>query len=85
MKVFRECVETLTLIQHSSWVTLRSYLTKVKKNYITTESSIAYNKPCSCGKVCIGEATRKHEQRAKEHQYACKRGDEKVSAIADHT
>ncbi len=32
----------------------------------------------------IGETTRRLEQRVKEHQDACKRGDEKVSAIAEH-
>ncbi len=36
------------------------------------------------GKVYIGETTRRLEQRMKEHQDACKRGDEKVSAIAEH-
>ena len=35
------------------------------------------------GKVYIGETTRRLEQRMKEHQDACKRGDEKVSAIAE--
>ncbi len=39
--------------------------------------------PCSCGKIYIGETTRRLEQRVKEHQDACKRGDE-VSAIAEH-
>ncbi len=32
----------------------------------------------------IGVTTRRLEQRVKEHQDACKRGDEKVSAIAEH-
>ncbi len=64
--------------------TLRSHLTKVKDTIpITTESYIVYSIPCSCGKVYIGETTRRLEQRVKEHQDACKRGDEKVSAIAD--
>ncbi len=36
------------------------------------------------GKVYIGETTRRLEQRMKEHQDACKRGDEKASAIAEH-
>ncbi len=43
-----------------------------------------YSIPCSCGKVYIGETTRRLEQRVKEHQDACNRGDEKVSAIAEH-
>ncbi len=61
--------------------TLRSHLTKVKDSIpVTTESSIVY----SCGKVYIGETTRRLEQRVKEHQDACKRGDEKVPAIAEH-
>ncbi len=65
--------------------TLRSHLTKVNDTIpITTESSIVYNIPCSCGKVNISETTRRFEQRVKEHQDACKRDDEKVSAIAEH-
>ncbi len=48
--------------------TLRSRLTKVKDTIpITTESSIVYSIPCSCGKVYIGETTRRLEQRVKEH------------------
>ncbi len=43
-----------------------------------------YSIPCSCGKVYIGETTRRLEQRVKEHQDACNRGDGKVSAIAEH-
>ncbi len=35
-------------------------------------------------KYTYGETTRRLEQRIKEHQDACKRGDEKVSAIAEH-
>ncbi len=65
--------------------TLRSHLTKVKDTIpISTESSIVYSIPYSCGKVYISETTRRLEQRVKEHQDACKRGDEKVSAIAEH-
>ncbi len=40
-----------------------------------------YSIPCSCGKVYIGETTRRFEQRVKEPQDACKGGDEKVSAM----
>ncbi len=59
--------------------TLRSHLTKVKDTIpITTESSIVYSIPCSCGKVYIGEKSRRFEHRVKEHQDAWKRGDEKV-------
>ena len=43
-----------------------------------------YSIPCSCGKVYIGETTRRLEQRVKEHQDACRKGDEKISAIAEH-
>ncbi len=43
-----------------------------------------YSIPCSSGKVYIDETTRRLEQRVKEHQDACKRGDEMVSAIAEH-
>ncbi len=52
---------------------------------ITTESPIVYSIPCICGKVYIGGTTRRLEQRVKEHQDACKRGDGKVSAIAEHS
>ncbi len=56
-----------------------THLTKVKDTIpITTESSILYSIPCSCGKVYIGETTRRLGQRVKENQDACKRGDEKV-------
>ncbi len=66
--------------------TLRSHLTKVKDTIpITTESFIVYSIHCSCRKVYIDETTRRLEQRVKEHQDACKRGDEKVSAIADNS
>ncbi len=66
--------------------TVRSHLTKVKDTIpITTESPLVYNIPCSCGKLYIGETTRKLKQRVKEHQDACKRGDEKDSTIAEHT
>ncbi len=34
--------------------------------------------------IHIDETTRRLEQRVKEHQDACERGDEKVSAIAEH-
>ncbi len=60
--------------------TLRSHLTKVKILHTIVIHSI----PCSCGRVYIGETTRRLEQRVKEHQDACKRGDEKVSVIAEH-
>ncbi len=43
-----------------------------------------YSITCSCGTVYIGETTRRLEQRVKEHQDVCKRGDEKVSVIAEH-
>ncbi len=61
--------------------TLRSHLTKVKDTIpITTESSIVYSIPRSCGKVYIGETTRRLEQRIKEHQDTCKRGDGRLAA-----
>ncbi len=51
---------------------------------IASPNYLVYSIPCSCGKVYIGETTRKLEQRVKEHQDACKRGDEMVSAITEH-
>ncbi len=74
-------VETLTSKQHLSR-TLRSHLTKVKDSI--SKSSIVYSISCTCGKLYIGEQTRRLEKRVKEHQDACKRVDEKVSAIAEH-
>ncbi len=62
--------------------TLRSHLTKVKDSI--PKSSIVYSISCTCGKLYIGEQTRRLEKRVKEHQDACKRVDEKVSAIAEH-
>ncbi len=42
--------------------TLRLHLTKVKDTLpITTESSIMYSIPCSCGKVYVGRATESDE------------------------
>ncbi len=71
MRVFKESIETLTSKQFNSGKTLRSHLTEVKDSIpITTESSTVYSIPCSCGKVYIGEKTRRHEQRVKEHQDA---------------
>ena len=35
-------------------------------------------------KYTLGETTKRLEQRVKEHQDAGRRGDEKVSAIAEH-
>ncbi len=87
MRVVRESVARDFDIKttFTSGKTLRSYLTKVKDTIpITTESSILYSIPCSCGKVYIGETTRRLEQRLKEHKDAYKRGDENVSAIAEH-
>jgi len=37
--------------------------------------SVVYSIPCSCGNIYIGET---------EHQDACKKGDEKSPAIAEH-
>ncbi len=86
-RIQRVCRDFDIKTAFKSGKTLRSHLTKVKDTTgipITTESSIVYSIPCSCGKVYIGETTRRLEQRVKEHQDACKRGDEKVSAIAEH-
>ncbi len=64
---------------------LRSHLTQVKDAIpISAKSSRVYSIPCSCSKKYIGETTRRLEQNAKEHQDACKRGDENISAIAEH-
>ncbi len=42
-----------------------------------------YGVPYSCGNVYIGVITRRLEERVEEYQDACKRGDKKVSAIAE--
>ena len=63
---------------------LRSHLTEVKDTTpISTESTIVYGVPYSCGNVYIGVITRRLEERVEEYQDACKRGDKKVSAIAE--
>ena len=46
-------------------------------------SCVVYSIPCSCGKVYIGETTRRLGQRMNEHQDACRKG-EKKSAVAEH-
>ena len=64
---------------------LRSQLSDIKdKLPASMSSSVVYSVPCSCGKVYIGETTRRLQQRVNEHQDACKKGDEKSSAIAQH-
>ena len=47
-------------------------------------SCVVYSIPCSCGKVYIGETTRRLEQRISEHQDACRKGEEKKSAVAEY-
>ncbi len=65
-------------IVFKSGETLRSSLTEVKNTIpISIKSFIVYSIPCSYGKVYIGESTRMLEQRVKEHQGVCKRGEEK--------
>ena len=68
-----------------SGMTLRAQLSRVKDKLLTRMSSCAvYSIPCSCGKVYIGETTRRLEQRISEHQDACRKGEEKKSAVAEH-
>ena len=66
-------------------MTLRAQLSRVKYKLPTSMSScVVYSIPCSCGKVYIGETTRRLEQRISEHQDACRKGEEKKSAVAEH-
>ena len=66
-------------------MTLRAQLSRVKDKLQTSMSScVVYSIPCSCGKVYIGETTRRLEQRISEHQDACRKGEEKKSAVAEH-
>ena len=66
-------------------MTLRAQLSRVKDKLPTSMSScVVYSIPCSCGKVYIGETTRRLEQRISEHQDACRKGEEKKSAVAEH-
>ena len=68
-----------------SGMTLRAQLSRVKDKLPTSMSScVVYSIPCSCGKVYIGETTRRLEQRISEHQDACRKGEEKKSAVAEH-
>ena len=63
-------------------MTLRAQLSRVKdKLPPSTSSCVAYSIPCSCGKVYIGETTRRLEQRISEHQDACRK--EKF-AVTEH-
>ncbi len=39
--------------------------------------------PASCGKIYMGETTKRLEQSVKEHQDPCRRDDKKVSAIGN--
>ena len=65
-----------------SGMTLRAPLSRVKdKLPPSTSSCVVYS---SCGKVYIGETTRRLEQRTSEHQDACRKGEEKKSAVAEH-
>ncbi len=54
----RVCRDSDIKTSFKSGKTLRSHLAKVKDTIpVTTESSIVYSIPCSCGKVYIGEIT----------------------------
>ena len=57
-------------------MTLRAQLSRVKDKLPTSMSScVVYGIPCSCGKVYIGEENQ---------QDACRKGEEKKSAVAEH-
>ena len=81
----RVCRDFNILTSFKSGKTLRGHLTKVKDRMdIAMNSSIVYKIPCSCGRIYIGETIRRLEQRILEHKDACKKGDERKSAIAEH-
>ena len=68
-----------------SGMTMRAQLSRVKDKLPSSmSSSVIYSIPCSCGKVYIGETTRRLDQRMKEHKHACEHGEEKKSAVAEH-
>ena len=68
----------------SGW-TLRLMLTKVKDTLpVEKQSKVAYQIPCSCGKVYFGETVRRLETRIKEHQDHCQKGVLESSAVAEH-
>ena len=72
-------------VAFKSGQTLRSQLSRVKDRLPTMmRSSVVYKIPCTCGKVYIGETTRRLETRVREHQNACRRGEFDKSAIAEH-
>ena len=64
---------------------LCSLLTKVKDTLpMEKQANVVYKVPCTCGKVYIGETTRRLETRLKEHKDACIKGFTDKSAIAEH-
>ena len=48
------------------------------------QANIVYEVPCTCGKVYIGETTRRLGTRLKEHKDVCIKGFTDKSAIAEH-
>ena len=65
--------------------TLRTALVRVKDPIpIEQKSGVAYEVPCSCGKVYIGETKRTLETRMKEHRAAARLGQLEKSAVAEH-
>ena len=72
-------------VAFKSGQTLRSQLSRVKERLPTMmRSSVVYKIPCTCGKVYIGETTKRLETRVREHQNACRSREFDKSAIAEH-
>ena len=65
--------------------TLRTMLSRVKDRLPREKhSKVVYRIPCDCGKVYIGETTRRLETRLKEHRDAHYKGKTETSAVAEH-
>ena len=63
---------------------VHSLLAKVKDPLpMEKQANVVFKVPCTCGKVYIGETTRRLETRLKEHKEACIKDFTDKSAIAD--
>ena len=84
-RIRRVCRDFNIRAVFKSGPTLRSLLTKVKDPLPREkQANVVYEVPCTCGKVYIGETTRRLGTRLKEHKDACIKGFTDKSAIAEH-
>ena len=82
----RVCSRYNLRVVFKSGQTLRTMLTRVKDRLPEEKrSKVVYQIPCDCGKVYIGETTRRLETRLKEHKEAHRKADTETSAVAEHS